>query len=72
VTTKNRDEALRQIDDATLLDLYEQARADEDAQCGPISAELIWRGIEVQPCGHAAGPVCPEAVADDGAGSLTR
>jgi len=47
----------------TLCSTCTSKRADEDAQCGAISAELIWRGIEVQPCGHAAGLVSPEAVA---------
>jgi len=46
---------LRTFDDDTLLDMYEHARALEDETCDAISAELIWRGIEVQPCGHAAG-----------------
>ena len=47
--------SLRHIDDETLLDMYEHARAREDETCDGIAAELIWRGIEVQPCGHAAG-----------------
>lgn len=47
--------ALRQFDDETLLDMYEDARASEDEMCDAIAAELIWRGIEVHPCGHAAG-----------------
>jgi len=47
--------SLRRFDDDTLLDLYEDARVSEDETCDAIAAELIWRGIEVQPCGHAAG-----------------
>ena len=47
--------SLRQIDDDTLLDMYEDARANEDHQCDAISAELIWRGIEVQPCAMPKG-----------------
>jgi len=46
---------LRNIDVDTLLEMYDEARANEDDQCDAISAELIWRGIEVQPCGHAHG-----------------
>jgi len=48
-------QALRQIDDDTLLDMYEDARANEEESCDAIAAELDWRGIHVQPCGHAAG-----------------
>ena len=51
----DRDPKLRTIDDDTLLEMYEQARADEDEACDAIAAELIWRGIAVQPCGHSAG-----------------
>lgn len=47
--------ALRRFDDETLLDMYDEARANEDESCDAIYAELVWRGIEVQPCGHAAG-----------------
>jgi hypothetical protein len=33
------------------LDMYDAARSAEKADvCGAISAELIWRGIEVRPC----------------------
>jgi len=46
---------LRDIDDDTLLDMYEDARANEDEACDTIAAELSWRGIEVHPCGHAQG-----------------
>lgn len=46
---------LRQFDDDTLLDIYEDARANEDESCDAIAAELSFRGIEVQPCGHAGG-----------------
>ena len=42
---------LRQLDDDTLLDMYEEARANEDESCDEIARELIWRGIEVHPCG---------------------
>lgn len=46
---------LRKFDDDTLLDMYEDARVSEDESCDAIAAELDWRGIIVQPCGHAAG-----------------
>ena len=46
---------LRRFDDDTLLDMYEDALANEDESCDAIAAELSFRGIEVQPCGHAAG-----------------
>jgi len=46
---------LRGFDDDTLLDMYEHARVLEDETCDAIATELNWRGIEVQPCGHAAG-----------------
>jgi len=49
-------ERYRQVDSDTLLEMYETARVEEDESCDAIAAELIWRGIEVQPCGHAAGP----------------
>lgn len=42
---------LREIDDDTLLEMYENARVEEDvAQCDLASAELIWRGIHASPC----------------------
>ena len=44
--------ALRQIDDDTLLEMYDAARVSEDVErCDAISAELHWRGIHVHPCG---------------------
>lgn len=46
---------LRHVDDDTLLAMYEEARAEEHQSCDDIVNELAWRGIEVQPCGHAAG-----------------
>lgn len=46
---------LRRFDDDTLLDMYEDARANEDETCDAIARELNFRGIEVQPCGHADG-----------------
>ena len=46
---------LRRLDDDTLLDMYEDARANEEETCDAIAAELSFRGIEVQPCGHAVG-----------------
>lgn len=49
--------ALRQIDDETLLDMYDHARANEDDACDAIAEELIWRGIDVHPCGgHSQNP----------------
>jgi hypothetical protein len=45
--------SLRAIDDDTLLEMYEDARVNEDDSCDAISAELIWRGIGVHPCGHS-------------------
>ena len=48
---------LRQFDDDTLLDMYEDARASEDESCDAIAAELDWRGIVVSPCsGHGHTP----------------
>ncbi len=44
---------LRQIDDETLLDMYDHAHETSDAHCYVIAAELHWRGIEVPPCNHA-------------------
>jgi hypothetical protein len=35
--------------------IWTRLRANEDESCDAISAELIWRGIEVHPCGHAGG-----------------
>ena len=46
---------IRQIDDDTLLEMYEDARVEEEiARCDAISAELEWRGIHVTPCGGHA------------------
>jgi len=45
---------LRLIDDDTLLEMYDAARADQNAEeCEAIVGELIWRGIEVRPCSSA-------------------
>ena len=49
------DQPYRQVDSDTLLEMYERARTEEDESCDAIAAELVWRGIEVQPCGHGAG-----------------
>ena len=47
---------LHGLPDDTLLDLYDDARAEEQHdRCDGISAELIWRGIEVTPCGWVPG-----------------
>jgi hypothetical protein len=52
--------AFRDVDDDTLLELYQEAhdRGDEVAdageeRCAMIAAELGWRGIVVKPCGEA-------------------
>jgi len=55
VNNRSDGQPLRQFDDDTLLDIYEDARANEDESCDAIAAELSFRGIEVQPCGHAGG-----------------
>lgn len=52
---ENGSPEFRDVDLDTLLEMYDDARANEDERCDAISAELIWRGIDVQPCGHAAG-----------------
>lgn len=44
------DNPLRQIDDETLLDMYDHAHDVSDEQCDAIAAELHWRGIEVSAC----------------------
>ena len=46
------DNSLRQIDDETLLDMYDYAHDVGDDQCDAIAAELHWRGIEVPACKH--------------------
>jgi len=46
---------LQAIDDDTLLDMYDEARANEHESCDAIAEELDRRGIVVQPCGHADG-----------------
>ena len=46
------DNPLRQIDDETLLDMYDYAHDVGDEQCDAIAAELHWRGIEVPACKH--------------------
>jgi len=42
--------ALRDIDDDTLLDMFDHAHETSDEQCVAIAAELHWRGIEVPAC----------------------
>lgn len=44
--------ALREIDDDTLLDMFDHAHDTGDEQCDAIAAELHWRGIEVPACKH--------------------
>lgn len=44
--------ALRPFDNETLLDMYDHAHETSDAHCDAIAAELLWRGIEVKPCGR--------------------
>jgi hypothetical protein len=46
---------LRKFDDDTLLDMYDHAHEVGDEHCDQIAAELIWRGIEVKPCGRVHG-----------------
>ncbi len=48
--------ALRGFDDDTLLDMYDHAHDVGDEHCDALAAELIWRGIDVKPCGkpHAS------------------
>jgi hypothetical protein len=46
---------LREIDDETLLDMYDHAHEASDARCDAIAAELHWRGIEVPACPAAHG-----------------
>ena len=47
------DNPLRQIDDDTLLDMYDHAHETSDEYCDAIAAELRWRGIEVPACNQA-------------------
>ena len=44
-----------QDNDDTILEMYEEARANDHESCDPIAGELDRRGIVVQPCGHAQG-----------------
>lgn len=52
--------ALREIDDDTLLDMYDHAHEVGDEQCSAIAAELWWRGIEVPACKTPHAPLTPE------------
>ena len=55
---------LRSIDNDTLLDMYDAARAADHAdECDVISAELTWRGINVRPC--SSRPACVSAAANE-------
>jgi hypothetical protein len=49
-TRGNRDGPFRNVDDDTLLDMFDHAHETGDEHCDAIAAELHWRGIEVPPC----------------------
>jgi hypothetical protein len=52
-----RNNPLREIDDETLIDMYDHAHETSDMHCDAIAAELHWRGIEVPPCNKAHASV---------------